>query len=131
MTGVMKRLSLLALSLLGAVVVVASACDGVGGAACTDLAAFSVTATVEDADGNPVDDAAVVFSDDGAAEVACQFLADGQYACGTEVEGSIVVTARKAGFVDAESSALDVALDDDGCHVVGKAVTLTLVALSD
>lgn len=99
-----------------------------GGVACTDLAAVSVTATVEDEAGDPVDDADVVFRVDGGDEQDCSLLSDGQYSCGFEVEGAIVVTARKAGFVDAESGAVDVVEDADGCHVVGQSVTLTLVA---
>ncbi len=124
MTSVMRTLLLAAVS---AIVALQGGCP-IGEIACTDLAAFSVTATIEDEAGAAVDDATVVFSADGGDEKPCDHLADGQYACGTEVEGSIVVTARKALFIDAESSAVDVAKDADGCHVVGEAVTLTLVA---
>jgi hypothetical protein len=96
------------------------------GEACTDLAAVSVTATVEDAAGDPVDDADVVFTVDGGPdETACNFLSDGQYACGTEVEGEIAVTARKDGFITDTDDTI-VGLTADGCHVDGEELDLVL-----
>ena len=125
MTALMMR------SILSPVVVVAFVscvatvgCDA--GAICDDLAAVSVTATVTDEAGAFVDDAAVAFTVDGGAEQACTFVSGGEYSCGFEVAGAIVVTARKDGFVDAQSGAVDVEAGE--CHVSGKTVALTLVA---
>lgn len=127
MTTVMLRP--LSLVLLPIAALMTTACPfPFGDIPCTDLAAFSVNVTVSDEADAVVDDADVVFSVDGGAEQACDNLGGGGYACGTEIEGDFVVTARKDGFVDAVSGTVTVEKDADGCHVVGESVALTLIA---
>lgn len=122
----MKK-QLLVAAALSAVAVV-SGCNlfPTGPVACTDLAAFSASVTVKDASNDAViDDATVTFSADGAAAEACDNLGEGNYACGLEVEGELVITASKTGFSD-EEGAVTVEKDEDGCHVVGQQLTLVL-----
>jgi hypothetical protein len=93
--------------------------------ACTQEGRASVQVTVVEAGGKPLGDVSVVFSLDGSPESDCENVYDDLYVCGWEREGKFVVTARKAGYGDAQTS-VDVGLSSSGCHVDGKQVTLTL-----
>ncbi len=99
-------------------------------AACTELAAVSVTANVTDDAANAINDATVTFAVDGGAAEDCDFVADGSYSCGVEVAGDFVITATKPGFDSATASAT-VVEDADGCHVVGESVNLVLTVQLD
>lgn len=94
--------------------------------ACTQEGRASVRVTVVEAEGKPLSDVSVVFSLDGSPETNCENISEELYVCGWEREGSFVVTARKAGYGDAQTS-VDVGLMSSGCHVDGKQITLTLV----
>ena len=83
---------------------------------------MSVAVAVQDEQGDAITDAEVVFSVDGGEEQAC----DGNH-CGWEREGTFVVTARKAGYDDAQKSIV-VGPDADGCHVESQTLTLTLTS---
>lgn len=91
--------------------------------ACTDLAAFSVSAVVVDERGLAVDDVTVTYTVNDSEEQPCEEVGNG-FACGIEEVGTIVVFARKEGF-DARAQAT-VVEDDLGCHVVTEVVQLVL-----
>jgi hypothetical protein len=93
---------------------------------CTLESIVSVTATVEDAAGNPIDDATVVYAVDGGAEAACENLGAGDYACGADEAGDFVITADRDGFATGQNG-VTVEDTDDGCHVVPQTVTVTLL----
>lgn len=93
--------------------------------ACTELAAYSVTAVVVDERGLAFEGATVTYAVDGGAEAPCE-PHDNGYACGVEQAGTITVFARLDGFADASEPAT-VAKDDLGCHVVTEVVQLVMV----
>ena len=105
-------------------VVASAACEPE--VACTDLAAFSVSAVVVDDRGIAIQGATVTYTANGSEEAPCEEIANG-FACGAEQVGTIVVFARKEGFADATAQAT-VVQDDLGCHVVTQVVQLVLVA---
>ena len=110
--------------------------DETGGTACTELAAVSVSVSVVDPAGDPLAPTAVTWSVDGAAPEAAQCWNEActEFAAGTEIAGEITVTATLSGpaeevgcVYDSEASqTVTVEMDAEGCHVVGKQVTLTL-----
>jgi hypothetical protein len=102
--------------------VVMLGCDG-GDVSCTTDIRYSVSVTVEDEAGDPITGASVEYSVDGGESVACEEGASGNYSCGEEVEGSILVFASADGFGTDEAT---VTVEADECHVIGQAVTLTL-----
>lgn len=94
---------------------------------CTMEARSSVTVKLVDGTGAPVTDATVTFSVEGGAAEACEnLLMDGSYTCGYERSGAITVTATKG--ADMKTQTVTVTMTDDGCHVVGQSITLTLGA---
>ncbi len=96
-------------------------------AGCTMEARSSVTVKVVDGMGAPVTDAMLTFSVDGGAAENCDNLnMDGSYTCGYERSGAITVTATKG--ADMKSQTVTIMKTDDGCHVVGQSITLTLGA---
>ena len=98
--------------------------DSVG---CTLEARSSVMVKVVDAMGAPVTDAMVTFSHEGGAAENCEnLLMDGSYTCGYERDGAITVTATKG--ADTKMQTVTVSKTEDGCHVVGQSITLTLGA---
>lgn len=114
------------LHIASVVLLVASSTACVPEVACTDLAAFSVSAVVVDDRGLAIQGATVTYTVNGGEEAPCDQIDNG-YACGAEQVGTIVVFARKEGFVDATAQAT-VVQDDLGCHVVTEVVQLVLVA---
>lgn len=88
------------------------------------MASVSVSVTAED--GTPITDAMVTYSVDGVEMGACEAWPGGGWVCGFEVPGHFVVTATAVGYEPA-SAEVDIAMDAQGCHVLGEAVTLTLV----
>lgn len=93
--------------------------------ACTDLAAASVTAYVEDTAGNAIADATATFTVDGGAAQACETFTDGAYVCGWEQAGVIAVTIEKDGFV-AATQEVSVGMDADQCHVEQETLNFVL-----
>jgi hypothetical protein len=116
----------LACAAVAVAVAVATATACAPEVACTDLAAFSVSAVVVDERGIAIQGATVTYTVNGSEEAPCDAIDNG-YACGIEQVGTIVVFARKDGFADASAQAT-VVQDDLGCHVVTEVVQLVLVA---
>lgn len=91
---------------------------------CTTEARSSVTVTVVDANGAPVNDAALEYSVDGGAKKECIVpgINASEYVCGFEEEGHFTITAT-SGILTGTATA-DVVADE--CHVIGQTVKLTL-----
>lgn len=96
--------------------------------ACTDIAVGSVNVTVHDDAGAVVPDLTLTYTVDGGDAVPCDDVGTepgATFVCGFEVEGDITVTATAPGFDDATDT-VTIVKTDDGCHVIGQALTLTL-----
>lgn len=91
---------------------------------CTDMAVASTNVVIQDAAGNAITGATVTYSVDGIDQGECENM-NGTYVCGWEQAGEFVITAEAAGFVT-NSIPVTVEQTEDGCHVVGEQVTLTL-----
>lgn len=91
--------------------------------ACTTIAVYSTTVSVEDEAGQPVNDATLTCTVDGGGEAPCEVLGNGQYACGIEQSGAFVITASAADYDD-ESVSVEVGADE--CHPIAEAVTIVL-----
>lgn len=91
---------------------------------CTTEARSSVTVTVVDANGAPVNDAALEYSVDGGPKKECTVLGinASEYVCGFEEDGHFTITAT-SGTLTGTATA-DVVADE--CHVIGQTVKLTL-----
>lgn len=97
---------------------------------CTALAAVSVTAFVEDSNGDPVENAAVEYRRVGSNEefTECQESPDGfgddrGFFCGYEVRGDIELRATTP---DGELGEASVNVSGDECHVRGENVTIVV-----
>ncbi len=90
---------------------------------CTDLAAASVSVTLTNRDGEKVDDGTVTFTVDGGVTQDCESFTGGEYICGWEQSGHIVVTAIADGYGDVTGE-VDVAADE--CHVIEEHLDLQL-----
>jgi hypothetical protein len=106
---------------LGLVVFAWGCSDDSGMVTCTDELRSSVRLTVLDPEGQPVTDADVSYSVDGAEAKPCA-AADVSYTCGLEEEGRFVITAERGG----ESGVARVNVRADVCHVDPEDVTLPL-----
>ena len=91
--------------------------------ACTELAAYSTTFSVTDADGRAVEGATGTYSVDGGEAKPCDSIVPGELMCGVEEAGAFRVEVSAAGFVTSVV-VLDVASDE--CHVIGLASDLVL-----
>lgn len=114
-------------SLIAATLLTASL--GLGGCVispveCTDLAAVSVSLTLENQNGESVAGADVRFSADGSAEEPCTEFDVGTYTCGYEVEGELTITIGADGY---EPASISVTVGADECHVITEEVTVVLV----
>lgn len=122
----MKRLFPLAVLAVLSIAALASAgaCEPTDeGPVCDDLAAVSVTVTVDDDAGQPVDDAVVTFTVDGGLTQRCQSNGDGSYQCGIELSGDFVISVVRTGFAPQTAA---VTVEADECHVIGETVAVTL-----
>lgn len=110
------------LALVPALIALAIGCTPQDDGACTAIAVYSVTVDVQDADGNPIGDADVVYTVDGGAEQDCEAAEEGTWLCGVEVRGEIEV------FAIADEGEADMAFDveADRCHVIPQSGTLVL-----
>lgn len=90
---------------------------------CTDLAAFSTTVSVVDADGSPIAGATGTYTVDGGEAKPCESWDPGQLVCGVEESGHFVVEVSAEGYI-AGSAQVDVGADE--CHVIGEALEITL-----
>lgn len=112
--------------LLLALLVALTACDEP--VVCTDLAAASVQVHLEDEQGAPITGAAVTWNQADAIGPAedCLEMQAGDYTCGYEVEGALVVSISAPGFAD-ETVTVEVSADE--CHVITEQVDVILEAL--
>lgn len=89
--------------------------------ACTDLYAWSVTATVSS--DIPLENVVGVYTVDGGEERPCQDLTDGMLACGGEEAGHFAVTITADGHAP-QTQEVDVSADE--CHVIGQSLEFAL-----
>jgi hypothetical protein len=101
--------------------------DGDEPVVCTDESVTSVLLTLKDPMGDPVADATVTFSIDGAPAGACDAGSQGTYFCGEEQLGNFGIAVEAAGFVAVDAEIL--VADEDECHVHTEELTFHLVAL--
>lgn len=92
---------------------------------CTMEARSSLTITVVDADGAPIDPASATFSVDGGAVEPCEQLFANTIVCGYERAGHFDVVVSADGFLDAP---LSVDVVEGECHVESVAETVALEA---
>lgn len=85
---------------------------------CTRLYAASVVLTVEDADGNPVDDYTAEYSVDGGPAEPCD-----EGTCGYEAAGSFSIVVDAVGFAE---QTIQVEVSEDECHALTESVTVAL-----
>ncbi len=104
---------------------VLTACGFAPSSGCTTEARPSVSVKVVDAQGAPVPDATLTFSN-GALVQDCVNMMNGLYVCGYEEDGPITVTATKG--ADTNMQGVTVMQSPDGCHVEGQSITITLGA---
>ncbi len=115
----------LALVVLTALVV--AGCDDAP-IVCTEIAVGSVNVTVHDESGDVVEGVALTYTVDGGDSTACQDVGlepGATFVCGFEADGEITVTATAVGFDDATDT-VTIVKTDDGCHVIGQTMTLTM-----
>lgn len=91
--------------------------------ACTDLYAFSVTATVASAGGGALENVVGSYTVDGGEAKACEDFGQGDFVCGGEEKGHFVVTFEADGH-EAQTQEVDVAADE--CHVIGEQLAFEL-----
>lgn len=92
--------------------------------ACDSMAVTSVNVTLVDEAGIDITEADVSYSSDGGGTFTpCEEAIAGQWACGWEVAGDIVVRAESVGYITAEQT---VTIDEDECHVIGQDLEMTL-----
>lgn len=96
---------------------------------CDMMAVSSVQVAVTVSDGGPPptpeDGLVVQYSVDGGTPMACDDLDAASYVCGYEQVGRFVIQGSADGFEPAEI-AVDIELDEEGCHPVTRAVELSL-----
>lgn len=93
--------------------------------ACTDIAVSSASIDIQNEQGEAIVGATVRFSTAEVAEQECQeFSGPGNYVCGFEVAGDLLITIEAEGY---EPTDLTVTVEQDECHVITeqRAVTLT------
>lgn len=92
--------------------------------ACDTMAVSSVSVSVSAADGGDVSSAVVSYSVGGGAFRSCEgYPGDGEYSCGWEEAGSIVVRVEAVGYETAERT---VFVEQDECHVIPEHVAVAL-----
>ncbi|MDP2317605.1 MAG: hypothetical protein Q8P41_32265 [Pseudomonadota bacterium] len=97
-----------------------------GGKACDTSAASSVAVTLSADDGGDIADAVVTFSVEGGPFQPCDaFPGDGEYSCGWEAAGNLVVRAEAVGYATVEEA---VFIEQGECHVIPQHVDLLLLA---
>jgi len=86
------------------------------------MALSSVQVTLYDDAGATIEDATLTYTGGGFEDQPCDPI-NGQYVCGWEVSGEIVITIEAQGF---ETETLNVTVEDGLCHVVTELVDVTL-----
>ena len=91
---------------------------------CDNSAVGSVTVSVVDTMGNPVEPQRVVYSVDGSENAACESLGgdNSEFVCGWEVDGAFEITVNTTSGTYQEQ--VTVGLSLDGCHVQGEFLTI-------
>ncbi len=90
---------------------------------CTELFAFSVSATVASASGAELSEVTGTYTVDGGAETPCQDFSGGQLVCGGEEAGHFVITVTAVGH-EPQTQEVDVAADE--CHVISESLEFVL-----
>lgn len=106
--------------------------DSGGGVDCSTMAVASVRAFVQDVDGAALSasDLSVRYSVDGSAPADCEAWPDApDFVCGWEQPGGFLIQASAAGYEDTEV-AVDVVMDEFGCHPVTQLVDLPMTPAS-
>jgi hypothetical protein len=118
----MQRFQLGSLGLLFALSPIGGGCPA---PECTEEAVVSVEVTVLDEAGGPVPDVEVVYITGSAVGIDCVHLDGGDWACGYEVEGEMIIRAFADGYETAEEMA-EIATDE--CHVLTESKDLVMIA---
>jgi len=105
--------------------------DDGGQVACTEEARSSVTLDVVDENSDPLTDATVTFTIDGGSTEEAECFDSSTNGCSDyvlayEQAGVFNIAVSKDGYITAEES-ITVGMTDDGCHVDGQVVTITLI----
>ncbi len=115
-------------------VVLMLGCDGeIDPQACTEEARSSVTLKILDADtGNALSEATIVYSVDGGPETITACTDDEalihdceSFPLTYEVDGEFEITVSSPGYVD-QTKTITIEKTEDGCHVVGKTLTINM-----
>lgn len=95
---------------------------------CTDIAMASVQVHVEDADGNPISGATLTWNQaDAVGEPQpCESYGGGDYTCGYEAAGALVIEVSALGFAE-ETVTVEVSADE--CHVITEQIDVVLEPL--
>lgn len=83
----------------------------------------SVRVTVRGPGSEVIDDAIVRYSVDGGAATNCETMGEGQYVCGWEVRGPMVITVQRDGYIETLS---ELTVEADACHVIGQTLEVAL-----
>lgn len=89
---------------------------------CYDALVQEIEVDLTDLDGDPIDDASVVYSVEGGPAEPCDYEGDATYVCGPYVAGLITVTASYQG----RSDAVTFEVDEDTCELYPEHATLVL-----
>lgn len=93
------------------------------GVSCDEYAATSVSITVEDDTGAPIDDATVEYAvDDGPFEPCERYDLQSSWFCGIEEAGSFVIQVDWNGVTDT----VELEVEADACHVIPQSHTFVL-----
>ncbi len=99
---------------------------------CTDVEMPSVIATVVGSSGEALTGVSVSYTAvEADIDASCDGPGtDGEYVCGTEIPGTLHVTAVADGHAE-ETVTVEVGVTEDECHVVTEAITFELDWLED
>lgn len=110
-------------TLLTLILLIPAGCRS-GGAACTLLYAYGVSATVTDvATGAPITKATLTLTD-GSYQETMQSFGDGEYVGAGERAGTYTLTATAPGYQGRVIT--DIVVTADQCHVIGVHVDVQL-----
>jgi hypothetical protein len=93
---------------------------------CTDDRRSSLTVSVVDEAGAPIEGATGTYSIDGGVEANCDEGAAGMLTCGWEVAGDMTVTVSAKYH---ETQTFTERIEADECHVLGEEIEVTLLSV--
>ena len=102
--------------------------DTGGGIDCTAQFVYSLALTIEDQDGQPVDNANISYTVDGEAGTYVEYFTNGEYFVGGEEAGDFEVDIyveipAGADCFDIGDAYFSVTVEADECHVITQAIT--------